>query len=185
MEHIIELKCDPFIVRYMLLFSSTHKTFTWTFPYRIWVVFFFSIQQLTVQCSVNWNHSLLIINVNKWFIKFAYFITILTFLFEFTDRSVPKTLTIIFQCGPTVKGVWMCVRRENCRGPVSKHEFPSSTWFKRDQSSLRSKKWWPDMCFNPGSFTVATESTEGTWDKWKELFTKGLLCNQFFLLFRL
>ena len=39
--------------------------------------------------------------------------------------------------------------------------------------------------FNPGSFTVATESTEGTGDKWKELFTRGLLRHQFFLLITL
>ena len=38
--HIIELECDPFVVRYMLLFSSTRNTFSWTFRYNIWVVFF-------------------------------------------------------------------------------------------------------------------------------------------------
>ena len=175
-EHIIELKCDPFVVKYMLMFSSTYKTFTWIFPYITaahWAQF-----------SVNWNHSLLIINVHRWFIRFAYFITSLSFLFEFTDRSVPKTLTIIFQCGPTVNDVWMCMRSEHCCGPASKHEFPSSTWFKRDRSSLRNIKWWPEMRFNTGSFTVVTESTEGTGDKWKELFTRGLLRNQFFLFFR-
>ena len=37
------------------------------------------------------------------------------------------------------------------------------------------------MRLNPGSFTVATESTEGTGDKRKELFTAGLLRDQFFL----
>ena len=39
------------------------------------------------------------------------------------------------------------------------------------------------MRLNPGSFTVATESTEGTEDKRKELFTVGLLRDQFFLFF--
>ena len=37
------------------------------------------------------------------------------------------------------------------------------------------------MRLNPGSFTVATESTEGTGDKRKELFTIGLPRDQFFL----
>ena len=37
------------------------------------------------------------------------------------------------------------------------------------------------MRLNPGSFTVATESTEWTGDKRKELFTVGLLRDQFFL----
>ena len=36
------------------------------------------------------------------------------------------------------------------------------------------------MRFNPSFFTVKTESIEGTEDNWKELFTRGLLCNQFF-----
>ena len=37
------------------------------------------------------------------------------------------------------------------------------------------------MRLNPGSFTVATESTEWTGDKRKELFTVSLLRDQFFL----
>ena len=36
------------------------------------------------------------------------------------------------------------------------------------------------MRFNPGYFTVKKESTEGTGDNWKKLFTRGLLYNQFF-----
>ena len=126
-----------------------------------------------MQCSVNCNHGLLVIYAHRWFIKFAHFIRSLTFLFEFTDRSFPKTHTIIFQCGTTVNGLWMCMRSEHCLGPVSKHEFPSSTWFKRDRSSLRNIKWWNWNAFNPSSFTVATESTEGTGDKWKELFQEA------------
>lgn len=51
---------------------------------------FFSIQQLTVQCSVNWNHSLLIIYAYRWFIKFVHVITSVTFFFEFTDRPSQK-----------------------------------------------------------------------------------------------
>ena len=31
---------------------------------------------------------------------------------------------------PTMNGVWMCMPSEHCRGPVSKHEFSSSTWFR-------------------------------------------------------
>ena len=37
---------------------------------------------------------------------------------------------------------WCIMRSEHCRGSVFKHEFPSSTWFKRDRSSLRHIKWW-------------------------------------------
>ena len=115
-----------------------------------------------------------------WFIKFAHFITSLTFLFEFSDRCVPKMLTIIFQCGPTVNGVWMCMLSEHCHGPVSKHEFPSSTWFKGNQSSLHNIKWWN---WNV-SQSVGTESTKWMGGKWKELFTRGfILCNQIFLFF--
>jgi len=93
----------------------------------------------------------------------------------------PKTLTIIFQCGPTVNGVWTCMRSDHCRGPVSKHEFYSSTWFKRDRSSPRNIKWWNRNAFQSELFYgIKTESTEGTGDNWKKLFTRGLLCNQFF-----
>ena len=43
---------------------------------------------------------------------------------------------------PTMNGVWMCMPSEHCRGPVSKHEFSSSTWFRGNRSSLRNIKWW-------------------------------------------
>ena len=95
----------------------------------------------------------------------------------------PNTLTIIFQCGPTVNGVWTCMRSDHCRGPVSKHEFYSSTcnWFKCDRSFHRNIKWWNRNAFQSGLFYgIKTESTEGTRDNWKKLFTRGLLHNQFF-----
>ena len=93
----------------------------------------------------------------------------------------PNTLTIIFQCGPTVNGVWTCMRSDHCRGPVSKHEFYSWTWFKCDRSFHRNIKWWNRNAFQSGLFYgIKTESAEGTRDNWKKLFTRGLLYNQFF-----
>ena len=89
-----------------------------------------------MQCSVNCNHSLLIIYAHRWFKKFAHYLCsqmvqkVCSFhyksyiLFEFTDRSVPKTLTIIFQCGPTVNGVWMCMRSEHAVVQFPNMNFP-------------------------------------------------------------
>lgn len=48
-------------------------------PFHTAFELFFSIQQLTVQCSVNWNHSLLIIYAYRWFIKFVHVIQVLHF----------------------------------------------------------------------------------------------------------
>ena len=42
---------------------------------------------------------------------------------------------------------------------------------------------FPNMNF-PLQLDYGSDSTEGTGDMWKELFTRGLLCNQFFLFFR-
>ena len=40
-QFIIELECDPIVLKiHAVVFSSTHKTFNWTFPYSIWVVCF-------------------------------------------------------------------------------------------------------------------------------------------------
>ena len=132
-----------FYSKNMLLFSSTHKLSVELFHAASEMFFFFpyNSSQCNVQ-SIYCNHSLLIIYAHRWFIKFAHFITSPTFLFEFTDWSVPKTLTIIFDCGPTVNGVWMCMRSEHCLGSVSKHKFPSPIWFKCDRSSLHNIKCW-------------------------------------------
>ena len=54
---------------------------------------FFFIQQLTAQCSVSWNHSLLIISAHRWFIQFAHFKYYISLWVHGPVR--PKTLTII------------------------------------------------------------------------------------------
>ena len=147
-------------------------------------LFFFpyNSSQCNVQ-SIYCNHSLLVIYAHRWFIMFAHFITSLTFLFEFTDRSVPKTLTIIFECGPTVNGVWMCMRSEHCLGPVSKHEFPSSTWFKCDRSSLRNIKCWNWNAFQSRLFYSSDRKYWGDRRQVKGAFYKRLTTQSIFPVF--
>ena len=45
---------------------------------------------------LNCNRSMLNIYAHRWLMSFAHFITSLKFFYELTNRSVPKTLTIIF-----------------------------------------------------------------------------------------
>ena len=113
-----------------------------------------------MQCSVNCNHSLLIIYAHRCFIKFANFITSRTFLFKFTERSVPKTLTIIFHCGPTVNA-------KGCVGGVSFSvvQFPNMNFPLQLDSNATDRPFViyshrTEIRFSPGSFTVAKESTK-------------------------
>ena len=96
----------------------------------------------------------------------------------------PNTLTIIFQCGPTVNGVWTCMRSDHCRGPVSKHEFYSSTWFKRDRSFRRKIKWWNRNAFQSGLFYCKERKYWGDGRQLKEAFYKGLTIQSIFPVFR-
>ena len=95
-----------------------------------------------MQCSVNWNHSLLTIYAQRWFIKFAHFITSLTFLFEFTDGAGPSQKrsqsSLSLNLPRTVYG---CV----CGVSIAVVQFPSMNFplqldFKRDRSFLRNIK---------------------------------------------
>ena len=73
-----------------------------------------------------------------------------SYIFLWVHRpSVPKTLAIIFQCGGTVNGVWICMWSEYCRGAVCKHQF--FLLFRREGRTNKFRQEYY-FCFVGSSF---------------------------------
>ena len=108
---IVPIECHP-LVRYMLFFSSKQH-----FQLN-------SIQQLTLHCSVI---------VSSIVISLLISLQVL----NFSMRSRTGPCQKLSQSSFSAHLPWfMNVYAEHCHGPVFKHEYPSSTRFKRNRSSF-------------------------------------------------